>query len=176
MFLAAVNESVVAGNGVLYQLLDSELWQLMVTILSGVFVYVLSQLFTEFILRPIQEYKQLKAKVAKFLVLHAQYYSNPRFYDESENCPAWSVASNEIRELAAEVAAFAEIKPCHLWVFLAIPRKKKLLEAQSYLIGLSNSFFTTRNGEGRCVDRVYEYPDIIRQNMGIAPKRQKKKR
>ena len=58
---------------------------------------------------------------------------------------------------------------------LAIPPKKKLLEAQSYLIGLSNSFFTSRNGEDRCIDRVYEYPDIIRRNMGIAPKRDKKK-
>ena len=156
--------------------MKTELWNLLATILSGVGVYVVCEWYTEFALRPIQEYKKLKAKVAKLLVLHAQYYSNPRFYDESENCPAWSAASDEIRELAAEVAAFAEIKPCHLWVFLAIPRKKKLLEAQSYLIGLSNSFFTTRNGEDRCIDRVYEYPDIIRQNMGITPKRQKEKR
>lgn len=156
--------------------MNEDLKNLLITIFSGVAVYVLSQWYTEFVLRPIQEYKQLKAKTAKLLVLHAQYYSNPQFYDESDNCPAWSAASNEIRELAAEVAAFAEIKPCHLWVFLAIPPKKKLLEAQSYLIGLSNSFFTTRNGEDRCIDRVYEYPDIIRRNMGIAPKRDKKKR
>lgn len=155
--------------------MKAEFWNVFVTIVSGVGVYILCELYAEFVLRPIQEYKKLKAKVAKLLVLHAQYYSNPRFYDESENCPAWSVASNEIRELAAEVAAFAEVKPFHLWVFLAIPPKKKLLEAQSCLIGLSNSFFTTRNGEDRCIDRVYDYPDIIRKNMGIAPKRDKKK-
>lgn len=155
--------------------MSEELLNLLITIISGVVVYILSQWYTEFILRPIQEYKQLKAKVAKFLVLHAQYYSNPRFYDESEKCPAWSAASDDIRELAAEVAAFAEIKPPQIFVFLAIPRKKDLLEAQVYLIGLSNSFFMTRNGEDRCIDRVYEYPDIIRKNMGISPKRQKKK-
>lgn len=156
--------------------MKTELWNLLATILSGVAVYVVCEWYTEFALRPIQEYKKLKAKVAKLLVFHAQYYSNPRLYDDSESCPAWSAASDEIRELAAEVAAFAEIKPCHLWVFLAIPPKKKLLEAQSYLIGLSNSFFTTQSGEDRCINRAYEYPDIIRQNMGIASKRQKKKR
>lgn len=156
--------------------MNEDLKNLLITIFSGVAVYVLSQWYTEFALRPIQEYKQLKAKTAKLLVLHAQYYSNPQFYDESEKCPAWSAASDEIRELAAEVAAFAEIKPLQIFVFWAIPSKKKLLEAQRYLIGLSNSFFTSRSGEDRCIDRVYEYPDIIRKNMGISPKRQKKKR
>ena len=156
--------------------MKSEFWNMLLTIISGVGVYILCELYAEFALRPIQEYKRLKAKVAKLLVLHAQYYSNPQLYDKSEKCPAWLAASNEIRELAAEVAAFAEIKPLHVFVFLAIPRKKNLLEAQSYLVGLSNSFFTTRSGEDRCVDRVIEYPDIIRKNMGISPKRQKTKR
>lgn len=156
--------------------MKTELWNLLATILSGVGVYVVCELYTEFALRPIQEYKQLKAKVAKLLVLHAQYYSNPRFYDESENCSAWSAASNELRELAAEVAAFAEIKPPHIFTFWAIPGNKKLQVAQTYLIGLSNSFFTTRNGEDRCIDRVCEYPDIIRKNMGITYSRKKTKR
>ena len=156
--------------------MNEDLKNLLITIVSGVGVYIISQWYAEFVLRSIQEYKQLKAKVAKLLVLHAQYYSTPRFYDESEICPAWSAASDDIRELAAEVAAFAEIKPLHIFVFLAIPRKKNLLEAYHYLIGLSNSFFTTRNSEDRCIDRVHEYPDIIRKNMGITCSRKKTKR
>lgn len=151
--------------------MGEELSNLLITIISGVVVYILSQWYTEFILRPIQEYKQLKAKVAKFLILHAQYYSNPRLYDESEKCPAWSAASDDIRELAAEVAAFAEIKPFHLFVFYVIPTRKHLGEASKYLVGLSNSFFTTRNGEDRSIDRAINYPDIIRKNMGISPRR-----
>lgn len=153
--------------------MNSEFWNIFATIVSGVIVYVICELYAEFVLRPIQEYKQLKAKVAKLLVLHAHYYANPQFFDESETYPAWSVASNEIRELAAEVAAFAEIKPCHLLVFMFIPSKKRLSEAQSYLIGLSNSFFTSRSREDRYIDRVYEFPDIIRKNMGITYTRKK---
>ena len=156
--------------------MNDDLKNLWITVISGVTVYVLSQWYTEFILRPIQDYKKLKAKVAKLLVLHAQYYSNPLVYGEGGNEAVWSAAADEIRELAAEVAAFAEIKPLQIFVFLAIPRKKKLLEAYHYLIGLSNSFFTTRNGEDRCIDRVYEYPDIIRKNMGITYTRKKTKR
>lgn len=156
--------------------MQEQLINLIITVLSGVLVYVISQWYTEFILRPVQEYKQLKAKVAKLLILHAQYYSNPQVYGDGGNCFAWSAAANEIRELAAEVAAFAEIKPLQIFVLWAIPRKKKLLEAQSYLIGLSNSFFTTRNGEDRSIDRVYEYPNIIRKNMGITYPRKKTKR
>lgn len=156
--------------------MKTELWNLLATILSGVGVYVVCEWYTEFALRPIQEYKQLKAKVAKLLVLHAQYYSNPQLYDECEKFPAWSVASDEIRELAAEVAAFAEVKPNQIFVLGAIPPKKKLLEAYRHLMGLSHSFFTSRNGEDRCVDRVYEYPDIIRKNMGITYTRKKTKR
>ena len=59
--------------------MKAEFWNVFVTIVSGVGVYILCELYAEFVLRPIQEYKKLKAKVAKLLVLHAQYYSNPRF-------------------------------------------------------------------------------------------------
>ena len=156
--------------------MNAEFWNISATIIGGVIVYVICEWYTEFALRPIREYRQLKAKVAKLLVLHAQYFSNPRFYDESEKYPDWSTAKEEIRELAADVAAFAEIKPCHLLVFLFIPSKKRLSEAQTHLIGLSNSFFTSRSGEDRCIDRVREYPDIIRKNMGITYTRKKAKR
>ena len=141
---------------------------MILTVASGVLVYVISQWFTEFVARPIQAYKGLKAKVAKLLILHACYYSNPWIYDTDGDSSAWKAASIEIRELSAEVAAFAELKPFHPLVFYAIPTQKRLGEASKYLMGLSNSFFTTGSGEGRCIDRVVEYPDIIRKNMGIS--------
>lgn len=154
-------------------MLVTQLSDLTLTVLSGVAVYILSQWYTEFILRPIQEYKKLKAKVAKLLIMHARYYSNPRSYEDAEEYPEWTAASDEIRELAAEVAAFAEIKPKQFLVLWAIPSKKKLFVAYKYLIGISNAFFTSRNSEERSVDRIYDYPDIIRKNMGISYRRSK---
>lgn len=156
--------------------MNAELWNLLVTIISGVLVYVICQWYTEFVLRPMQEYKHLKAKVAKQLILHAQYYSNPWVYDSDGNSTAWKTSSAEMREIAADVGAFTEIKPCQLLVLCAIPNKKRLTEAQRYLIGLSNSFFTYPSGEESCIDRVSDYPDIIRKNMGITCTRKKAKR
>lgn len=156
--------------------MKEQLSNLLITVISGVSVYVLSQWYTEFILRPIQDYKSLKAKTAKLLVLHAQYYSNPQIYDDGGDYSAWSAASADIRELAAEVAAFVEVKPFQLFVFYAIPSKKNLLEAYHYLIGLSNSFFTTRSRENRCMDRAIEYPEIIKKYMRITHERKNSKK
>lgn len=155
--------------------MQEQLINLIITVLSGVFVYVISQWYTEFVVRPIQEYKCLKAKVAKLLILHAQFYSNPWVYGTDGDCTAWNAASADIRELAAEVAAFAEVKPFQLLVFHAIPTKKSLIEASRYLIGLSNSFFISSQGENRYMDRVIEYPDIIKKNMRITHAKRKKR-
>lgn len=38
------------------------------TVLSGVFVFILGQLFIEYVLHPIQKYKALKSKIAYLLV------------------------------------------------------------------------------------------------------------
>ena len=97
--------------------MSEDLNNLLITIISGVGVFVFSQWYTEFILQPIKEYKQLKAKVAKQLILHAQYYCNPWVYGAEGDCAAWKFASQEIRELAAEVAAFAEINLTELSQF-----------------------------------------------------------
>ena len=85
--------------------MNTELINLLVTVISGVAVYVFSELFTEFVLRPIQEYKQLKGKVSKLLVLYAQYYCNPQPHGSEDRSPDWLAASDALRDLASDVAA-----------------------------------------------------------------------
>ena len=121
--------------------MNTELINLLVTVISGVAVYVFSELFTEFVLRPIQEYKQLKGKVSKLLVLYAQYYCNPQPHGSEDRSPDWLAASDALRDLASDVAAYAETKPLSLFTFFIIPTKKKLSKASSLLIGISNSLF-----------------------------------
>ena len=136
--------------------------QTFVTVISGVLVFVLTQLYTEFCLRPMQEYKNLKGKIAKALVLYANLYANPIKNMIGENSHYWREAEDEVRNLAAEVEAFAEIKPVR---FLApsIPNRYKLKEASRSLIGLSNSFIyeycsmTIRNG----VNYAHEVENIL---------------
>ena len=120
-----------------------DLVNMVITVTSGVLVFILGELFLEFIMRPIQEYKKLKGKVAKSLVLYAQYYYNP-YFNEDGHSEGHSNASNNLRELASEVAAFKEITPNYLITFTTIPKKQHLQTMSENLIGLSNSCYTTK--------------------------------
>ena len=111
-------------------------WEMASTIIAGVLVFVVCEWLKEVWLSPLQEYKKLKAKVSKMLIVHAQYYSNPITIDHKMN-EEYSKASSEIRELASEVSAFAEIIPYIHW---GIPDAKNIVEAGRCLIGLSNGF------------------------------------
>ncbi len=109
------------------------------TIVSGVLVFALSQLFIEYYLNPIKEYKKLKAKIAYTLTYYACYYSNPIKLEQDEK-GLWQNGSNELRKVASEVDAFAQVRPKSNH---AIPKKEDLLKVKSSIIGLSNSFFQT---------------------------------
>lgn len=134
------------------------------TVISGVLVFILGQLYVEFVLRPIQEYKNIKAKIAKALIYNAHYYANPRRRTEDgEYIHKWENASNEMRELAAEISAFSEIMPSRLLVFFSIPKKENLLEASKGLIGVSNSFFADKDE----IKHTLKYAKTIRENLKI---------
>ena len=47
------------------------------TVISGVLVYILSQLFHEIIITPYKKYKKIKSKIAYILVFYKNYYGNP---------------------------------------------------------------------------------------------------
>lgn len=119
--------------------------QIFITVVSGVAVYVLSQLFTEFCLRPIQEYNKLKAKVAQCLVFYAACYLNPIDVSRKEFSQEYVNASTAIRTIAAEVSAFAELIPFRPFILFSIPPKHKIKTASEALIGISNSFTYSEN-------------------------------
>ena len=114
-----------------------------ITVISGVLVYILGQLFDEYYLKPIREYKQLKGKVAYVLTYYAQYYSNP-FRLSADNAERWENASEELRKVASEVIAFAQTKPI---INFFIPRKKVLIKVEHDLMYISNSCFEHGNAQ-----------------------------
>ena len=103
------------------------------TVVSGVLVYVLGLLFNEYFLKPIQEYKELKAKISYALTFYANLYMNPT-PESNEEC---SKASLELRKLAAALNALVELRPRGN---IFIPSQKCLAEAAKSLTGLSNNF------------------------------------
>lgn len=109
------------------------------TIISGVLVFALSQFFNDYWLKPIQKYKDLRGRIAYSLVLYANLYMNPIEYKLSSQTEEREIASTELRKLAAEVCAMAEIRP---FGNVFILNKKKLSKISKCLIGLSNSIYS----------------------------------
>lgn len=105
------------------------------TVVSGVLVYVIGLLFNEYFLKPIQNYKNLRAKISYALTFYANLYMNPI----SKSSEEYSKASLEIRKLASEVDSLIELRP---WGNIFIPNEKRLSSASKNLIGLSNNFYS----------------------------------
>lgn len=123
------------------------------TVISGVLVFVISQLFNEYWLRPIQKHKELRAKISYSLTLYANLYMNPVTYEILNERKEIGVASNELRMLAAEVDSAVELRPCGN---IFISRKKVLTEVSKNLMGLSNNLYSphpdiaAKHNEKRC--------------------------
>ena len=72
------------------------------TIISGVIIFVLSQWFVEYVIKPLQEYKKIKAKIAFDIVYYANIFHNP----SGLKIDQYDEATKELRKDAAEVCAF----------------------------------------------------------------------
>ena len=132
----------------LCDLLNSTIFQ---TVISGVLVFILGQLFIEYFLRPLQRYVQLRAKIAYYLV----FYGN-RF---DLNTKISGGTSEELRKLAAEIVAYSIEKP----VILFYVRRKKLKEISTRFIGLSNSVSNEPD-----FDFINENVDKIKKNINLS--------
>ena len=133
------------------------------TVLSGVFVFILGQLFIEYILRPIQKYKELKSKIAYLLVYFANLYTNPA--GQGINDEKYDEASLELRKAAAECEAFGEGKPT---VTIFVPRKKVFTEIKKCLIFISNNMYQGSGDPYRQIDEVEKRERIIKEHLNIS--------
>lgn len=112
------------------------------TVISGVLVFVLSQLFNDYWLKPTHRYKDLRSRIAYSLVLYANLYMNPVEYKLALQTEEREKASTDLRKLAAEVCAMAEIRPLGN-VFIL--NKKALSEVSRRLIGLPNNIYSNHS-------------------------------
>ena len=78
------------------------------TVMSGTLVFVLGQIFIEFILRPIRKFKELKADAAFCLRFYRAEFANSVEHIE---------AQKSAKEMAAKCISFAQEKPrWYFWV------------------------------------------------------------
>jgi hypothetical protein len=120
-----------------------------ITIISGVVIFILGQLFIEYFLKPLQRYKQLRAKAAYCLTYYANKYDAS--YDDSKD------TSIKYRELAAELEAFSIEKPIIVFTI----RRNRLKNSSSCFIGLSNSV-TVAPDFGNIIRTTREVKQILR--------------
>ena len=118
------------------------------TVLSGVIVFVLGQIYLENVIRPNSRFRDLKAKIACDLIFYADRYSNPLDLEETYE--------ENTREHYKQ-AGFIEIRR---WYNFSIPEDKDLHSVSRNLIGLSNSLWCYRV-HGR--DIWQENIDMVRE-------------
>lgn len=115
-----------------------------VTVLSGVIVFIISQLFIELYIRPLARYNEIRAKIAYNLVYYANIYMNPfdlnTLKSMNEYPENYKKASEDLRKLAAEITGFAQERQLLKFYISA----KRIEKVNKSLIGLSNSC----NGRG----------------------------
>lgn len=133
------------------------------TVLSGVFVFILGQLFIEYVLHPIQKYKALKSKIAYLLVYYGNLYTNPAGRGTRDE--KYDEASLELRKAAAECGAFGEEKP-KLTFF--VPKKKDFAEVMGCLIFLSNNMYQQASDIYRQIDEAVNCESKIKKILRIS--------
>ena len=121
---------------------EIQLMIIFLTILSGVFVFVLGQITLKLFVDPWQKQRECISMIAHHLLLYANVYANPGTGTDDIN----NEASTETRKLAAELIASCKRIPFYnaLTKIKLFPTMEVILKVQKHLVGLSNS---THNGD-----------------------------
>lgn len=158
--IRVVLENTNSDNGWL-----SSLTTCLITIISGVVVFIIGQYLFSMWIQPLQKYKELRQKISYCLTYYAQYYSNVKNKTTDISLPnvqPYLTGADEIRKLASELRGFSETIP---WFHLGIPKKEVLFEVSSELIGLSNSFFAPKNKIQTTIQHNQIRTEKIRKNL-----------
>lgn len=120
---------------------DTEIfWTIFGAVISGVVVFVVSQLIMEFLIKPHIEYKKLKNRILVSLTYYSNLLTSPYNISNSNSeadfekyrSSQWATASEEMRKLASEMAVY---------------NKKHARNIHKNLIGLANGTWQYKDGE-----------------------------
>lgn len=142
-----------------------------VTVICGVAIFVLGQLFMELLLKPLQRYKKMKAKLSYLLV---KYYSQIVNVTRASNISvgikdtflemANQRAVNgreEIKEIAAELEGFL----CEKWTLInfMFAKPKKVEKTVKLLLNISKRMITENNKvEKSNIDNKRDLEEVIK--------------
>ena len=150
----------------------------LVTVISGVLVYILGEILQTVWIEPLQKYKQLKREVSWALSYYANVYTNiiDRAVASETIKTEYSAVSDNLRKLSCDVRSFVETLS---WFRLGIPTKKRLVNAADELMLLSNSLYSPYQtapspADGfknkQAADRIYSALGVYRKKKGLRKK------
>jgi hypothetical protein len=133
-------------------------WTVPITVVSGVFVFVVGQAVQRFLLEPIQQQRRVIGQVAFALL----YYGNVGLYKPFESESREDIAST-LRKLAGELRRTRSTIPVYrlLEKTRLVPKTDNVIKASAHLTGWSNSII------GGSEDTAAEHKDIIRFSLDI---------
>lgn len=119
---------------------------IIVTVISGVLIFIIGQILTNIWLTPLRQYKELKKEVVYKLSYYAILYSNvidlADYSDSDKFVEEFKLASDELRKLSCSLKGFAETIS---WFRIGIPNQKTINDSADLIMLLSNAFFTPYN-------------------------------
>ena len=156
----------------------------LLTVVTGVAVYICGEILHTIWIKPLQEYKQLKSKIVTLLTYYARDYCNivDLVNDSEERKKEQTKVGEELRMLSSQLLGFIEQVS---WFRVGIPSNKRLSKASERLMGLSNSLFAPYNQEPsveqglsneHIVNEIYYLLKVYKKSKKQNTKKSKNKR
>ena len=146
----------------------SSAMQVFLTIITGVLVFVVSQLLLKLVIEPVQQLKRVISNISFALILYANVWPVAGLPLEEDK--EIEKIYNEFNKLASLLNASRDLIPIYHQIkkIFYLPTAKEISSAKSALIGLSNIILKSPNGKrGDSSDRRYGYEKEIRDAINI---------
>lgn len=137
------------------------------TVLSGVLVFIIGQIFLKMVVDPVNKLKQTMAAVSHAYLIHAPVFFSPVSFPEE----AKRKAMEELRVLSGQLYADARLVPLYgvfRHVFF-LPSWDEVHEAAQCLVAIGNWLFS---GNTATIEHIIKNWQNAADNLGlyIAPK------
>ena len=159
------------------EMLSENVWTIVITVVSGVLVYIIGEILQTVWLAPLQKFKSIKHDVSVALTYYGRVSTNVIDWANADEDlrREYGETADKLRELACEVKGFIETLS---WFRLGIPSKKRLNEAYELLMLLSNSLFSPAHVAPTTEEcrRNKETAEQVYATLGMYSRRKKKHR
>lgn len=132
------------------------------TVLSGVSVFVLGQIFLRLVLDPIAKLKSTKADIAHTLIRYAHALHNPDIIPKE----LYTETYDRLRELSGQLYGDMELIPAY-WLFgwmFRLPKSSKVYESAKNLIAVANWMSGNHRNQ---FDHIIKNIQSIYDNLGL---------